>query len=89
MHFDLDILCVCDFFFRFRLVGKLHWRRCFNYAIGTSFGGYEIGTSSSAMWMKRIKLKRSTRLHAILMKMPNFVNGIDAPHAMNTSGVPQ
>lgn len=83
MQFDLNLFCCC-FWFLCLFVGKLHWKPCFNCATGTFFGGYEIGTYSNVMWMKTTRLKRSTRLLAILMKMLNFVHGIDAPHAMNT-----
>lgn len=63
---------------------KLHWKRYFSCATGTSFGAYGIGTFWSAMWTKRIKWKHSIRLPAISMRMQKFALGIDAPHATNT-----
>lgn len=69
--------CIC-------VAGKLHWRHCSSCVTGISFGVYEIGTYLSVTWMKRIKWKRSIKLHAILMRMQNFALGIDAPHATNT-----
>lgn len=84
---SLCSFCCCSsssFFCEYVLLaGKLHWKPCFNYATGISFDGYEIGRYSNVLWMKTTKLRRSTRLHAILMKMPNFVHGIDAAHVTN------
>lgn len=74
------IFCCCCLF----RIGKLHWKPCFNYATGISFDGYEIGTFWNVMWIQMIKLKLLIQFHAILMKMLNFVHGIDAPHVMNT-----